>query len=490
MSKSVLYDHNGRELAWSQYYTGLGASRERSVRPILVGDSHKTNLTKYNRTESLALVRYLAANVGIFRGPLHDMATYSVGSGLKPRSQVTDPKAAKQYEDYFGEWGIQADYTGRHTFNQLQYLASLAIDVDGDVGFNMYAPGASALGQLQLVESHRITGDDDGFYDGVKANAFGRPLTYRILQGEKDFLDIDAGDFIFLYDPDRADANRGITSMAHAIDDGLNIQDILRYEKVGVLMNSAIGWAITTQSGNADPGTAFIESGFTAAATGGLPWETLAPGMIPRLKVGEDITSFGSNRPSQAFMGFLEFLIRNIAVGLGLPFEFIWDLTQAKGTGSRFILAKAQRRFEQRQQLLIDRFCNRVWRWVIAKGIKRGDLPALPFWWTARWQAPAKITVDMGREAVANRDDLKYGNRTLEMDAGEQGLDWRDDLRDQTEIEAGDLLERAVRLIAKAKTLGQELSLEKALWLLSKDGPNPPPPTPEPPDDPAPPKKR
>jgi hypothetical protein len=35
-------------------------------------------------------------------------------------------------------------------------MASWAIDVDGDVGFHMYAPRASDLGQLRLIEGHRI----------------------------------------------------------------------------------------------------------------------------------------------------------------------------------------------------------------------------------------------------------------------------------------------------------------------------------------------
>jgi capsid protein len=192
--------------------------------------------------------------------------------------------------------------------------------------------------------------------------------------------------------------------------------------------------------------------------------------MMPRLQPGEEYSSFGSNRPSPTFQGFIELLLREIAVGLGLPFEFVWDLVKAKGSGSRFILAKAQRRFEERQRLLIDQFLTRVWRWVMAKAIKRKDLPAAQFWWLVRWQTPAKITVDAGREAQANRDDLRYGNRTLAMDASEQDLDWKDDIRAQREIETRDLLQRASRLMDEFK----ELTLDKALFLLSADSPNAP----------------
>jgi capsid protein len=468
MKPSRILDQHGRQVLWSNYYQGVGQSRERTYLPAVVGDSSQT-LTRYNRTESLGLSRFLCANMGIFRAPIDDMALYAVGPGLTPKSQIENDYLAAIHEAYFGAWAEQADLSGQHTFGQIQGLACKAVDRDGDIGFNMYAPGASEIGQLQIIEGHRIEGDDDGFIDGVKSDPKGQPIQYRVKTG-KTYIDLDAGNFILLHEPDRADQRRGITSMAHALAHTRDILDTLGYEKIGIKMASAIGLAIKTQTGMQDTGTGFVENGFRATDTGGLPWETFQAGMIPRLKVGESIDSFQSDRPGEAFMRFVDFLIRDIAVGMGLPFEFVWDVASAKGSGSRFILAKAQRRFEQRQALLINRFLNRVYRWVIAKGIKRKEIPAAPFWWLVKWNTPAKPTVDMGREAQANRDDLKYGNRTLQEDAGERGEDWRD-IRVQKEIESRDLLDRAMKLVDYSK--GQ-LTLEKALFMLSADGPNAP----------------
>lgn len=481
----ILLDQFGRDARLnSSFYPAIGYSRERRDMPAIIGDSDRTQTTRYNRLQTLGIARRLVAAHGMIRGPVRDMTTYSVGSGLLPQSGVEGDRAATLLEDYFAEWCKQADFTGKHHFNALQALVSTAIDVDGDVGLHMYAPGSADMGQLQLIEGHRIGSDlgnnVNGWRDGVRTDNYGRPLEYQILDGDFNAMAptqrkprvVPASEFIFLYDPDRADATRGISSLAHAIANARDVADILAFEKVGVKRDAAIGGVIKTFSGMADAGSAWVENGFKASETGGLPWETFAAGMIPRLKVGEEMQSFGSNRPSPTFIGFLEFLLREIAVGLGLPFEFVWDLAKAKGAGSRFILAKAARRFEQRQQLLITRMLNRVWRWVIAKGIKRKELPAAPFWWLVRWQAPAKITVDLGREAQANRDDLKYGNRTLSVDAGEQGLHWKDDVRAQKEVETRDLLERAVGLL---KSYGSEgLTLDKALFLLSADSPNAP----------------
>jgi len=190
--------------------------------------------------------------------------------------------------------------------------------------------------------------------------------------------------------------------------------------------------------------------------------------MVPRLKTGESIDSFASNRPNPTFQGFLEFLVRDVAVGLGVPVEFIWDTSKLSGATQRFVMAKASRAFEARQQLLISRLCDRVWRWVIAKGIKRGDLKDSPDWWRVSWQRPARITVDVGREASANINDIRMGTRTIAEDAGERGVDWLE-MRDQTEREANDLIERAKRLAES-----HEISLEFAVGLLSSPSPNPP----------------
>jgi len=208
-----------------------------------------------------------------------------------------------------------------------------------------------------------------------------------------------------------------------------------------------------------------VESGYSAAETGTVPWTSFQAGMIPRLAPGESLESFASNKPSPTFQGFLAWILKEVSIGLGLPYEFIVD-PAGQGTASRFILEKAQRRFEERQYC-IKKFCDRVWSWVIASAIKRGDLPPSENFYSVRWQTPKKITVDAGREAKSNLDALKYGNRTLSEDLGERGQDWQN-VRDQIEREADDLLARAKRLSEQ-----HGVSLDTAVSLISQRTPNP-----------------
>ena len=441
---SQIVDHNGRPIVAAPqprkratingHYRCTESNRFRTSLPYIAADINQT-LNRGTRRRLMAFSRWLYANHGMVRGAVNDVARYALGTGLTPQSQSAEAKA---YEDYFAEWSKVCDVAGQFTFAQMQRMASIRMDVDGDIGFLMIGR-QDAFPQLQLIESHNIASEslkyNEAGHDGVMVSPSGKPTAYNVKSGD-EFRSISANNFILVYDPDRVAQLRGVSALTHAIDHIRDATDILEFEKVGVKMNSAIGMAITTQGGIADDGSSLIEDGYSAADTGTVAWDTFQPGMVPRLKIGESIESFASNKPSAAFAGFLEYLLRDVALGLGVPYEFIVEPSK-QGTASRFILEKAARRFEERQALISSRFCNRVWGWVIARGIKRGDLPPSDNWWRVNWQAPKKITVDLGREARANQDAIKMGLRTMREDAGERGHDWQE-MRDQVEREASD----------------------------------------------------
>jgi hypothetical protein len=136
------------------------------------------------------------------------------------------------------------------------------------------------------------------------------------------------------------------------------------------------------------------------------------------------------------------------------------------GTPQRFVMRKAERKFAKRAMQIL-RFIRRVRFFWAAMEIRRGALPYVEDWWKVRPEFPATASVDIGREAQQNREDLRLGNRTLAQDAGEQGIDWREGIRLQRQIEAEDLIDRA-NAIAKKKGV----SFELAMSLLYQGTPN------------------
>lgn len=485
-SSPTLYDAYGRALApslsWMHQGGRFGGRERRNV--FAIAEDSRQTVDKYTREKTTALARYLIANLGRIRGPLFDLTRYSIGNGLRPQSQADDDRAGQEYEDYFNDWADRCDITRKFTYWDLQKLASRAVDGDGDVGANTIIPGARSDHQLQLIESHRITSNNEttgaateGWHDGVKTDGYGAPVAYQVREGKDQYRTIPAETFRLLMDPDRCDQDRGLSALSTTIDNAFDSDDILSFSKTGIKMREAVGFVVYTETGVHDSGLGLIEEGNTARDTGSLAMDTIQAGMIPRLKVSERIQDIGSSRPNPAFAGFLDYLVRDFAVGLGVPYEFVWDPSKLSGTAQRFILSKAQRRFEERQSLM-RRFVAYDWHLLIGRAIARKELRPDKYWRRITLQGPAKITVDVGREANANRDDMKFGVRTMAEDVGERGGDWKD-TRAQIDRETRDLLDRA-----KAIAQQYDITIDKALDLLRQNSPNPQAQAALPPSDP------
>lgn len=480
MSAPVLYDALGRPLApsifSSMHQGGRWGSHERRNNVYTVAADSRETADKYTREQTAALSRHLIANMGSVRGPVFDLTRYSIGEGLVPQSQAENEKAGDEYEAYFQDWSERCDVSGKFTFWELQKIASRAVDGDGDVGAHDVISSPRADHQVQLIEGHRIENPKDsgdsakaaGWHDGVLTNDVGRPLQYSVREGKDGWRPIAADYFTLLMDPDRCDQDRGLSALSHGIENAFDGSDILTFSKIGVKMREAIGFAIYTETGTHDSGLGLIQEGFSAADTGSFAMDTLQAGMIPRLKQNERIADIQSSRPSPVFTGYLDYLIRDLAIGLGLPFEFVWNPAALNGTSQRFVLSKAQRRFAERQTL-IRKWVQREWNLVIGRAIARKELPNDKRWRKITLQRPAKITVDVGREAQQNREDMKFGVRTMAEDVGERGADgdWKD-VRNQLTREVDDLLDRAE---ATAKKRG--IALELAIDLYRQRGANP-----------------
>lgn len=475
----VIFDQFGREAANSWVYQGgrWGGRERRNV--FVIAEDSRNAIDKYTRENTLALARWLVANQGRIRGPLYDLTRYSIGSGLIPQSLAQDDGAADEYEAYFADWALRCHAAKRFTYWEMQKILSRAIDCDGDIGKHTVINGRNADPLIQLIESHRISSDgvEDsgdagaGWHDGVQTDAYGGPVNYRIREGDNEYRTVSADYFRLLMDPDRCDQTRGLSALSFAIENSFDSDDILTFSKIGIKMRESIGFVVYTENGAQDTGLGHIESGNSAAENGGVALDTMQAGMIPRLKINERVQDIGSQRPNPAFAGFLDYLIRDYAVGLGLPYEFVWNPAGATGPAQRFVLEKAQRRFEERQELFTKEI-QYDWNLVIGRAIARKELRPDKWWRRIDVQCPAKITVDVGREAQQNREDLKFGNRTMSEDLGERGRDWKA-TQDQQDREIDRLLDKV-----QAQASKRGIPLELALMLYRQQSANPqiPPP--------------
>ena len=450
-NKQGLSKRNEQRARSTTFIDGLGRS-DQNRRSIPVYFRQKDPIPKWERIDLIDMGRYLYANDGIVKGAIDDMARYSFP--LVPQAKTDDANWNNDAEQYFNNWAQNADVKGRLHFYDLQRLASICLDRDGDIGV-LHVDTDEGL-KLQLIEADiiRDAPNNNGDWDqGISYDSLGRPTAYSILddpEDESSYRSIPASQMCLLFDPERADQQRGISSIAHAVAHIRDKKEILAYEKLGVKNLSSFSAVLQSEYDEPDEdafGLADVEGYDAQGSPTEITVSQMQSGEIPILRKGESLTAFQGNRPSATFQGFLEFLVREFAVGMGLPYEFVWNTQSLTGPSQRFVMGKAQKKFEERQRLFY-KLINRTWSMVIAKAIAQGDLKAVDGWQYPRIQCPAKLTIDIGREAQQEREDVSAGLMTRSHHFGQRGMDWQNEV-DQQAKEFAYIMERSKELSEK-----------------------------------------
>lgn len=415
---------------------------------------------------------------GFVHGAIMDVANYLMGSnGIRPQWQTKDPGWAREMEWRWDNWLNICDIRRKLTGNQIFRSGSAEMDVDGDFGLVLTETGggdgeAAGMAQIQTVRAHRIDDDrmgDRQTYNGVVEDRVGRTIGFQVVQGEGEKPRfISAASFILLGDPELSDWSRYPSAIAHGlniIQDGTEVMD---YVRDGVKARTARPFFHKTPTGEVDEDgdplgdVEAVEVDNGDGTTSEIAFQDLIGGMIPKLGEGEEIVELGDQFPGQQVVPLLEFDRRDFACGYGVPLECIWK-GDPGGPAQRFLISKFQRKIDARRGMVFVPMLRRLAGYFAAKEIKRGAMPANPDWWKISWRPTSKnLTIDIGREAEANRRDLLIGSRTLEEDVSEKGADW-EEVREQTERETRDLLERAKRIATD-----YDIDLREALSLLSQ----------------------
>ena len=368
------------------------------------------------------------------------------GTGLAPQAATKDKAWNALAEKEFAqraESPFVFDVGGRYDFYKSQQALMRFRFRDGDASA-ILTESAAGLGRVAFYESHQIgnatfSGAGSGFNfdqslwrDGVRHDAQNAAIQYRYLGDENKFTDVAARDVIFFADYERAGQSRGLTVLAHAINNLLDTAEITSYIKTGVKLSNQYGYWIEKAAGTTGAGKfESLGSGVTETVavsdTQNITLEKVyGGGQIPDLKPGESLKFNSASHPHPNQLTLLEFLIRDIAWGVGVSPELLWNIAALGGANTRFVLADAQGWIEEQQADLVRLYCQRVWVYFIAKSMKAGRLPKCqdPEWWNCNWITPPRLTVDFGREGQLQLDQLKMGVITYSRLLGWQGQDF------------------------------------------------------------------
>lgn len=419
------------------YYEALRRSPDRTPIPVGALGLVRSLVETYGRQQLAALGRYVYDNYGIAGYAVDTIANYS--TPLLAQAASVDTTANKLYEDYFANWANRADFYGRFDFDMLQRLASKQIDTDGDIGFDM--PDTAGFPQIRFHETHTIGSLKTRLRgDGIILDPMRRLVGFEVYLDNSDVPTIiDANKMRLLFDPDRISSLRGISPIRRGLNDLRDSHDIKAFEKLAVKIGSSLPAVITggvveeeTWGGSEDiPGTTDTETNNIPAVddTTASQMEKkiiladMLGGDIPVLEPGQEFKPIANLRPGDKIPDFLDMLAAGFVFGLSLPPAFIIE-AKLTGPNTRAINGKAQRKFNMRQAM-IGKMLEFAWVRVIAHGIMNDGLPAVPGWYKLEWQGPPKVSIDEGREAAQEREDVFNGLMTRQTHYGNRQLNWK-----------------------------------------------------------------
>lgn len=464
-------------------YDAVKYSRERKGPSSLSGaEDYRSN---YDRVELMKRARDLAENVGLVRSLLLKFAGHVAGT-ISYQARTQNPQVNTEVEAFWNEWWDKCDISTRHTGSTLMQVAVMSMLRDGDFLFVLVRDSNGDL-KIQGIEADRL-GDPFKVYTSLELiggihidRNSGAPTAYDIYNRSiGDFytyqLTIPASQAFHLFDPLRIDQYRGISAFHTAINDAQDAYDITNYEKMAARVASAQSGIVKRNNNNAaDLSTLSTDEDLSGNQ---IKLETIESGKISYLEPGEDIIfPNGPSRPSGAFIEFHKVLMRNICLGLGIPYSFAVDPSAMSGPTARLEMQQAGRTFKRYQNLLNDKVLRPIKNIVIADAVARGMIQGNEGGKTTRgiFNFGANVSIDLGRESASSIAEFKSGLRTGSDIYAERGADWEASMR-QRAIEAKAIQDLAKEYGVPAETISDVVPPAKPEPMLPAPAPQIEPP--------------
>lgn len=415
--------------------------------------------------------RDLYDNAPFYRGIIERLVTYVIGSGLWPYSSTGTESFDKRSDEVFQEFAEHCELRGGTNWPMLQAQLYRAELVSGDSGtiltsndFNQ--PKVVAIDGVDIGSKYRTLSAD--YFDGVWLGKYNEPTAYDIRfcnpLNQETFERVDRKNFIHQFDPERPGQVRGIPLLAAAFPTARDIHDIFALYKQAVKEAAGKTDIITTETGELDPDDYLKTGGATLNGSDdedGVKFYREQFGAEAKvIKHGDKWEAYKAEVPNERFTDFVDWLGHMIILSGRIPPSVVLQI-KVGGADTRRDIAVASRVFEQ-TQARIARQLLRIRNYVIEFVMGRERLPV--GWRDAvSWQMPKSPTVDSGREAAQDREDVKGGYMSRQEFHGRWGTDWRRH-EDQIDAEAEQRIQRAQKLAEKTG-----VSFELALQMRGSD---------------------
>jgi lambda family phage portal protein len=297
------------------------------------------NLIKMDGPLIRERVRYLVRNFPPFGKAIESHSAFVIGKGGRFESMAltvdrkNDEELRKVIEEGFGDWMSRCSYDGRMSFYDCQRLAYRQKLEAGEFFCILNVNGKGSLA-LQFVEPDNVRTDSvrvdvkgtdkTVVYDGIELDRLtGERVAYYVEPYNPDSLSIElvrikADDMIHGYSQHRPNQLRGVSPFAACVILGDCMFDYIEAELDAARMSSK--WLGFVKS--PDPGLNQLAKGLNPNEKKEL--EFVENCTLEYLRPGEDVTfQSTSTRVTENFDRFTKFVMRQIGLVIGVPYEII-----------------------------------------------------------------------------------------------------------------------------------------------------------------------
>ena len=415
--------------------------------------------------------RDLSRNNPLAGGAIKTKITNVIGTGLRFQSRVKrdvlglDDDAADSLERLIErEWRLfweskdvdLARTLAGHAITRMVYRQEKE---NGDVF--VLLPRRTRLGvpydlRLQVIEADRCCNKDsvpdtDTLAGGIEKDADGAPKNYHFLKTHPGAMATGVATFewevrsafnpktglrnvLHIYNPTRPGQSRGVPDLAAVIEP---LKQLGRYTEAEIMAAVVSGFfTVFIETGDGAADFDYSKIGTEVGQNSSDKDLKLSNGMIVGLGPGEKISSANPGRPNQAFDNFVQAILRQIGVGLELPFEILIKHFTKSYSAARAALLELWKYVLSERQLVADNFLRPVQEVWMYEAVAKGRIPAPGFfddpavrraYLAGAWVGPTKGQIDELKEVKAARERIDGRLSTLARETAElTGADWDD----------------------------------------------------------------
>lgn len=413
--------------------------------------------------------RDLARNAPVATGAINTTVTNVVGTGLACNPQIdatylglTRAQADAWHADTrrrFRAWAESpdCDLSRQLTFYGLQDLAFRTTLESGD-GF-VFTPRVSRIGRaarlaLQLVEADRVCnpkgmGNGDTLTEGIEFSAdTGEALAVHVASRHPGDVSSTAitwqrvamrggrtgrRNVLHLFKALRPGQRRGVPLLAPIIEP---LKQLGRYTDAE--LSAAVTSGLFSVFLRMDPEA--FQSIFDDDAQGAYidrasNWSgDMEAGKAINLLPGEEPVTSNPGRPNAQFDPFVQSILVQIGMALGIPYEVLTQRFQSSYSAARGALLQAWKFFMGWRDWLAVNFCQPVYELWLAEEIAEGRIVAPGFfvdevarhaWCACQWVGDGPGSLDPSKEVKAATDRCALGISTLQAESIlHDGVDW------------------------------------------------------------------